>query len=86
MSTCQYLILTSINFLVCVQSIYLSGTAPDEWEEKYSEKHKRKFWKNIKTGAVEWKEPVKPTIAAVDVASGGGGKTSESSAAEENKG
>jgi len=30
-----------------------------EWEEKYSDKHKRKFWRNKTSGETSWKEPAK---------------------------
>ena len=35
-----------------------------EWEEKYSEKHKKKFWKHKTTGETTWKEPPKPVAPA----------------------
>jgi hypothetical protein len=35
-----------------------------DWDEKYSEKHKKKFWKHKTTGETTWKEPLKPTPSA----------------------
>ena len=39
-----------------------------EWEEKYSEKHKKKFWKHKTTGETTWKEPPKPVAPATSSA------------------
>ena len=35
-----------------------------DWDEKYSDKHKKKFWKNKTTGETTWKEPPKPAAEA----------------------
>lgn len=35
------------------------GAAAEEWKEGYSEKHKRKYWKNTVTGKTSWTEPAK---------------------------
>jgi hypothetical protein len=54
---------------------------PDEdWEEKYSEQHKRKFWKNKKTGKSSWTEPPK-VVKSKTTAGAAGGTAAE--AAEE---
>jgi hypothetical protein len=44
-----------------------------EWEELFSEKHKKKYWKNKDTGATSWKKPfvapakeAEPTVAQKD--------------------
>jgi hypothetical protein len=29
----------------------------DKWEEKFSQKHQRKFWQNKKTGEMTWEKP-----------------------------
>jgi hypothetical protein len=41
-----------------------------DWTELYSDKHKRKYWKNTKTGETTWKEPPKPsaTVTTSDTA------------------
>ena len=31
----------------------------NEWEERYSKKHDRKYWKNKNTGESSWKDPNK---------------------------
>ena len=36
-----------------------------EWEEKFSEKHQKKFWKNKSSGEMVWKEPPKPVPAPI---------------------
>jgi hypothetical protein len=60
--------------------------ADEDWEEKYSEQHKRKFWKNKKTGKSSWTEPPKVSKAATTKAAGESSKkpspTEESSATE----
>eukprot|EP01031_Cornospumella_fuschlensis_P030241 gene30241-36546_t len=35
------------------------------WEELYSEKHKRKYWKNKETGKISWTKPVEDEAASV---------------------
>jgi hypothetical protein len=35
------------------------GVNPDDWEEKFSDKHNRKFWRNRRTGEKTWKNPLK---------------------------
>jgi hypothetical protein len=34
-----------------------SGSTNDEWEELFSEKHNRKYWKNKSTGKTQWTNP-----------------------------
>jgi hypothetical protein len=46
--------------------------ADEDWEEKYSDQHKKKFWKNKKTGKSSWTEPPK-----VPKKSTGGGETAK---------
>ena len=40
------------------------SAAADEWIEAYSEKHKRKYWKNKVTGKTSWTAPEKSPAAA----------------------
>jgi hypothetical protein len=41
-----------------------SHTPATEWEELYSEKHKRKYWKNKATGKMSWTKPTEATATA----------------------
>ena len=43
----------------------------EDWVEKFSDQHKRKFWKNKTTGKSSWTEP--PKIKKMVPKSGGGG-------------
>jgi hypothetical protein len=65
------------------------GATPDgssDWEEKYSEEHKRAYWSNKKTGERTWTKPVAGGAAAASprlVAAGGAAATDGSSDWEE---
>jgi hypothetical protein len=55
----------------------------EDWVEKYSEQHKRKYWANKVTGKTTWTNPTSGTgterTEAVNPAGAGGGTTVESS-------
>jgi hypothetical protein len=54
-----------------------SKSASHDWEEKYSEKHKKKFWKNKVTGESSWKDPA--VQIASDAATSSAASSSSSS-------
>jgi hypothetical protein len=35
----------------------------EEWEEKFSSQHQKKYWKNKITGEKTWKNPLKKALA-----------------------
>lgn len=49
-------------------NITSSGDGADQWEESYSEKYKRKCWKNKVTGKTSWTKPTADVVAAAPAA------------------
>ena len=57
----------------------------DEWEEHFSEKHKKKYWKNKTTGKTSWTAPEKTPIANVQTATATETATAETSSNDNGK-
>ena len=51
--------MASANSLISATEISVSTAPSREWTEKFSQQHKRKFWKNQITGKSTWEDPYK---------------------------
>ena len=63
---CSYFTILSYRVLLCVayHVMLVGADVAANWEEKFSEKYQRKYWKNKVTGESVWKDPNKAAKAS----------------------